>query len=61
LPQSAAITATSQQSKFHNETLETPSHDVDLRTVALAVGDTELLSDAHLRLFAGRRYGLVGR
>lgn len=35
--------------------------DVDLRQLHLAVGDRELLADAHLRLFAGRRYALVGR
>jgi ATPase subunit of ABC transporter with duplicated ATPase domains len=57
----AAISATSQQSRFHTETLETPCRDVDLKQLALAVGDRELLADAHLRLFEGRRYGLVGR
>lgn len=35
--------------------------DVDLRQLHLAVGDRELLADAHLRLMAGTRYGLVGR
>ena len=57
----AAITAISQQSRFHAETLETSSRDVDLRGVTLAVGDVELLADAHLRLAAGQRYGLIGR
>ncbi|KAL4443909.1 hypothetical protein ABPG75_011646 [Micractinium tetrahymenae] len=57
----ATITATSQQSRFHTETLETPCQDVDLRGVTLAVGDAELLAGAHLRLAAGTRYGLVGR
>ncbi|KAI3429636.1 hypothetical protein D9Q98_005722 [Chlorella vulgaris] len=57
----AAITATSQQSRFHMETLETACQDVDLRGVQLAVGDRELLADAHLRLSSGVRYGLVGR
>lgn len=57
----AAITAISQQSRFHTETLETSSRDVDLRGVTLAVGDSELLADAHLRLTAGQRYGLIGR
>jgi hypothetical protein len=27
----------------------------------MQVGDNELLTDAHLRLFAGQHYGLVGR
>ncbi|KAI7843107.1 hypothetical protein COHA_003278 [Chlorella ohadii] len=57
----AAITATTQQSRFHTETLEAVAQDVDLRQLHLAVGDRELLADAHLRLFAGRRYALVGR
>ncbi|KAL4449533.1 hypothetical protein ABPG77_007177 [Micractinium sp. CCAP 211/92] len=57
----AVLTATSQQSRFHTETLETPCEDVDLRGVTLAVGDAELLAGAHLRLTAGTRYGLVGR
>lgn len=55
------ITAISQQSRFHMETLETASQDVDLRGVHLAVGDRELLTSAHLRLTAGHRYGLLGR
>lgn len=58
----AAITATSQQSRFYTETLEGGgSKDVDLRGVALHIGDAELLADAHLRLYFGQRYGLVGR
>ena len=32
----------------------------DLRQLTLTVGDRELLSDAHLRLFTGVKYGLVG-
>ena len=57
----AAITATSQQSRFHTETLETACEDVDLKQLTVAVGDRELLADAHLRLTAGTRYGLLGR
>lgn len=29
--------------------------------LCLQVGDRELLADAHLRLYAGTRYGLLGR
>ncbi|PSC67915.1 ABC transporter ATP-binding [Micractinium conductrix] len=57
----AAITATTQQSRFHAETLEAPTQEVDLRGLALAAGDAELLAGAHLKLAAGTRYGLVGR
>lgn len=55
-----AITATSQQSRFHSETLETCCEDVDLKGVNLLVGDQELLADAALRLFSGVHYGLIG-
>lgn len=55
-----AIVATTQQSRFHKETLETIAEDVDLKTLNLTVGDNELLVDANLRLFAGVHYGLVG-
>ena len=55
-----SIVATTQQSRFHTETLETYCEDVDLKLLTLTVGDKELLTDADLRLFSGRRYGLVG-
>ena len=55
-----SIVATTQQSRFHTETLETYCEDVDLKQLTLTVGDKELLTDADLRLFSGRRYGLVG-
>ena len=55
-----SIVATTQQSRFHKETLETYCEDVDLKQLTLTVGDKELLTDADLRLFSGRRYGLVG-
>ena len=54
------FTATSQQSRFHSETLETCCEDVDLKNVNLLVGDQELLADAALRLFSGVHYGLIG-
>ncbi|KAJ3105805.1 hypothetical protein HDU96_008406 [Phlyctochytrium bullatum] len=55
------IVATTQATRFHVDTLETLSNDVDLKTVNIAVGDHVILEDAHLRLFAGVRYGLIGR
>jgi ATP-binding cassette, subfamily F, member 3 len=55
------VVAISQQSRFHTETLETDSKEIDLKGVCVSVGDRELLVDAHLRLFAGVHYGLVGR
>ncbi|GAA5936637.1 ABC-F family ATP-binding cassette domain-containing protein [Sporobolomyces koalae] len=54
------IICSSQQSRFHTETLET-SCEIDLHGVSVAVGDHELLTDAHLRLKNGTRYALVGR
>ncbi|KAH7908618.1 P-loop containing nucleoside triphosphate hydrolase protein [Hygrophoropsis aurantiaca] len=61
-PQSdAAIVATHQQSRFHLETLETLSKDIDYATVNISVHQVDLLVDAHLRLKEGVRYGLVGQ
>ncbi|ORZ09277.1 P-loop containing nucleoside triphosphate hydrolase protein [Absidia repens] len=54
------IIATSQQSRFHLETLETLSKEIDLKTVNITVSQVELLVDAHLRLKENVRYGLVG-
>ena len=55
------ILATSQQSRFHRETLETSSKDIDMHTVNITVNNLDLLVDAHLRLKEGVRYGLVGQ
>ncbi|KAI8370531.1 P-loop containing nucleoside triphosphate hydrolase protein [Radiomyces spectabilis] len=57
----ANIVATSQQSRFHLETLETNSMDIDLPTVNITVNNLDLLVDAHLKLKPGVRYGLVGQ
>ncbi|KAJ7639258.1 P-loop containing nucleoside triphosphate hydrolase protein [Roridomyces roridus] len=54
------ITATSQQSRFHAETLDT-SLEIDLKAVTISIGERELISSSHLRLKEGIRYGLVGR
>ncbi|KAK7062089.1 iron complex transport system ATP-binding protein [Favolaschia claudopus] len=55
-----AITATSQQSRFHTETLDT-SFEIDLKAVSISIGERELISSSHLRLKEGVRFGLVGR
>ncbi|PKY48786.1 P-loop containing nucleoside triphosphate hydrolase protein [Rhizophagus irregularis] len=55
------IVAYSQQSRFHTETLETLSKEVDLKDVNITVGNKELLVDAKLQLKTGVHYGLVGR
>ncbi|KAJ7129275.1 P-loop containing nucleoside triphosphate hydrolase protein [Mycena epipterygia] len=54
------ITATSQQSRFHAETLDT-TLEIDLKGVNISIGERELISASHLRLKQGIRYGLVGR
>ena len=59
-PRDSTLVATSQTSRFHTETLVTLSNDIDLKDVHLAIGPRVLLSSAHLRLFRGVRYGLVG-
>lgn len=55
------IVAFSQQSRFHRETFDANSTDIDLKDVNVIVNDKELLVDAHLRLKPGVRYGMVGQ
>ncbi|KAG9075929.1 hypothetical protein FS749_012341, partial [Ceratobasidium sp. UAMH 11750] len=55
------IVATSQTSRFHVDTLTTLSKEIDLRQVNISIGNRDILVDAHLRLKANVRYGLVGR
>ena len=55
------LVATSQTSRFHTDTLETLSNDVDIKGVNISVGDRDLLVDAELKLFNGTHYGLVGQ
>ncbi|KAI9319724.1 P-loop containing nucleoside triphosphate hydrolase protein [Dichotomocladium elegans] len=55
------IVAISQQSRFHSETLETSSTDIDMHGVCITVNNNDLLVDAHLKLNQGVRYGLVGQ
>ncbi|GAA5970859.1 hypothetical protein JCM3765_006106 [Sporobolomyces pararoseus] len=54
------IHCSSQQSRFHTETLDT-SKEIDLKDVSVSIGERELLSGAHLRLKDGVKYALVGR
>lgn len=54
------IHCSSQQSRFHTETLDT-SKEIDLKDVSISIGERELLSGAHLRLKDGVKYALVGR
>ncbi|KAG0267997.1 hypothetical protein DFQ27_007755 [Actinomortierella ambigua] len=55
------VEAFSQQSRFHSETFETLSKDVDLKQVNLIIADRPLITDTRLWLKAGTMYGLVGR
>lgn len=57
----AIVEAYSQQSRFHEETLETLSKDVDLKQVNINIGDQPLLKDARLWFKSGTMYGLIGR
>lgn len=54
------VVATSQVSRFHTETLETLSNDINLKQVNVSVGDKDLLVDTDLQLFNGVHYGLIG-
>lgn len=54
------ITATSQQTRFHVDTLESQT-EIDLHGVNIAIGEKELLVDVDLKLKAGTKYALVGR
>ena len=55
------IVAYSQQSRFHRETFDANSTEIDLKGVNVSVNNRELLVDAHLRLKSGVRYGMVGQ
>ncbi|KAF7332392.1 Iron complex transport system ATP-binding protein [Mycena kentingensis (nom. inval.)] len=56
----STITAVSQQSRFHTETLDT-SLEIDLKGVTISIGERELITSSALRFKNGVRYGLVGR
>ncbi|KAG0325093.1 hypothetical protein BGZ99_001059 [Dissophora globulifera] len=57
----AIVEAYSQQSRFHEETIETLSKEVDLKQVNINIGDQPLLKDTRLWFKSGTMYGLVGR
>ncbi|KAK5822618.1 P-loop containing nucleoside triphosphate hydrolase protein [Linnemannia elongata] len=57
----AVVEAYSQQSRFHEETLETLSKEVDLKQVNISIGERPLLKDARLWFKSGTMYGLIGR
>lgn len=58
---SRSIIATSQQSRFHTETLNTAVAEIDLKGVTISIGQRELITDSRLKLKEGVRYALVGR
>ncbi|SCZ97244.1 BZ3500_MvSof-1268-A1-R1_Chr4-2g07084 [Microbotryum saponariae] len=55
------IHCTSQQSRFHTETISSRSLEIDIKDVTVSVGPNDLIVSSHLRLKEGKRYGLVGR
>lgn len=55
-----SIHATSRQTRFHIVE-NANSKEIDLHTVNISIGKTEILSDAHLKLASGVHYVLVGR
>ncbi|KAK9761288.1 hypothetical protein K7432_013923 [Basidiobolus ranarum] len=57
----SSVSAISQASRFHNESIETQSKDVDLPGVTITVNSNDLLTDARLLLKFGTHYGLIGR
>lgn len=61
LDKGLAIKATSQESRFHTEAIDTETKEIDLKGVTVAIEERMLLDDAHLRIKEGVHYGLVGR
>ncbi|TFK20041.1 P-loop containing nucleoside triphosphate hydrolase protein [Coprinopsis marcescibilis] len=55
------ITAYSQQSRFHRETFDANTTDIDIKGVNISVGNKDILVDAHLRFKTGVKYGMVGQ
>ncbi|KAJ3284141.1 hypothetical protein HDU79_008479 [Rhizoclosmatium sp. JEL0117] len=59
VPPPVELVATSIQSRFHTDTLETLSNDVDLKGVNISINGLHLLQDAQLKLYQGVSYGLM--
>ncbi|KAF9963676.1 hypothetical protein BGZ70_007250 [Mortierella alpina] len=57
----ALVEAFAQQSRFHEETMETLSKEVDLQQVNITIGGQPLLQDTRLWFKSGTMYGLIGR
>jgi ATP-binding cassette subfamily F protein 3 len=55
------IVAYSQQSRFHRETFDANTTDIDIKGVNISIGSKDILVDANLRLKAGFKYGMVGQ
>jgi ATP-binding cassette subfamily F protein 3 len=47
--------------RFHTETLDTASKEIDMKGVNISIGKADLVVDSHLRLKAGVRYSFLGR
>ncbi|CAO3567323.1 unnamed protein product [Mortierella alpina] len=57
----ALVEAFAQQSRFHEETMQTLSKEVDLQQVNITIGGQPLLQDTRLWFKSGTMYGLIGR
>lgn len=56
------IVVTSQQSRFHTESIDTPTlKEIDIKDLTISVGGLELLDHAHLRIQNGVHYVFHGR
>jgi ATP-binding cassette, subfamily F, member 3 len=58
----AGIVVTSQQSRFHTESIDAPTlKDIDIKDLTISVGGLELLDHANLRFQEGKHYVFHGR
>lgn len=56
------IQISAQQSRFHTEAATDPtSKDIVIKSLSIAIGQKEILTNAELSLKEGRRYVLAGR